>query len=148
MLCPSCLKGQTQVIDSREDGKTIRRRRECLKCKNRFTTYERIETPRLYVIKKDGTREPFFREKLLTGLKKACEKRPVCLTSLEGIADKIERALYERGEKEVPSKIIGHLVMDELKKLDEVAYIRFASVYKAFKGAESFEKEAHKFIKK
>jgi transcriptional repressor NrdR len=148
MLCPNCLKSETRVLDSRDDGKAIRRRRECLKCKNRFTTYERIETPRLYVIKKDGRREPFLKEKLLTGLKKACEKRPICLTTIEEVADRIERELHDKGEKEVPSKLIGQLVMNELKKLDEVAYIRFASVYKAFKDAEGFEKEVHKFLKR
>ena len=148
MLCPNCLKCETQVIDSRDDGKLIRRRRECLKCKARFTTYERIETSKLYIIKKDGRREPFSKEKLLNGLKKACEKRPICLTSIEEVADRIERTLYERSEKEISSKIIGEYVMTELKILDEVAYIRFASVYKAFKDAGSFEKEAHKFLKK
>lgn len=148
MLCPSCQKGETKVLDSRDDGRTIRRRRECLKCQYRFTTYERKETPKLLVIKKDKRREPYLREKLLTGLKKACEKRPICLSNIEEIGDRIERTLYEMGDGEISSKKIGELVMEELKKLDEVAYIRFASVYRAFKDAKSFEKEINKIKKK
>ena len=146
MHCIKCQRGETQVIDSRDDGKEVWRRRECLACGYRFTTYERIEFPKLYVIKKDGRRELFSREKLLNGLRKACEKRPVALAKLEEVVGRIESTLYETGKKEIPSKFIGQLAMEELKKIDEVAYIRFASVYRAFKSVESFEKEVHKIM--
>jgi transcriptional repressor NrdR len=146
MRCIKCQQGETQVIDSRDDGKEVWRRRECLACGYRFTTYERIEFPKLYVIKKDGRRELFSREKLLNGLRKACEKRPVALGKLEEVVGRIESTLYETGKKEIPSKLIGQLAMEELKKIDEVAYIRFASVYRAFKSVESFEKEVHKIM--
>jgi len=146
MRCIKCQQGETQVIDSRDDGKEVWRRRECLACGYRFTTYERIEFPKLYVIKKDGRRELFSREKLLSGLRKACEKRPVALAKLEEVVGRIESTLYETGKKEIPSKLIGQLAMEELKKIDEVAYIRFASVYRAFKSVESFEKEVHKIM--
>jgi len=146
MHCIKCQRGETQVIDSRDDGKEVWRRRECLACGYRFTTYERIEFPKLYVIKKDGRRELFSREKLLSGLRKACEKRPVALAKLEEVVGRIESTLYETGKKEIPSKFIGQLAMEELKKIDEVAYIRFASVYRAFKSVESFEKEVHKIM--
>lgn len=146
MLCPKCKKNETKVIDSREDEKSIRRRRECLNCQNRFTTYEYIEIPDLLVIKKNGDRESFKREKIIEGLKKACEKRPVCLASLEKIADEIEQNIYNSGNEEIPSRLIGEMVMEALKKTDQVAYIRFASVYRSFKDLESFEKELKKII--
>jgi len=148
MLCPSCSKSETQVIDSRDDGKIIRRRRACGKCNYRFTTYERIEIPKLSVIKKDKRKEPFIRNKIITGIQKACEKRPIKEEEIEGIVDKIEQSFFEKGEKEVESRLIGQMVMEELKKLDPVAYLRFASVYRAFKDVESFEREVHKVIKK
>lgn len=148
MLCPKCTKSQTFVIDSREERETIRRRRQCLGCGLRFTTYERIEATNLRVVKKNGEREIFEREKILHGLMKACEKRNISQDQLEQVVSKIEAKLSERGEKEIPSQLIGELIIRELKKMDHVAYIRFASVYKDFTDLEELEEEIHKVLKK
>lgn len=145
MRCPNC-KSESQVIDTREADNGVRRRRACLNCQQRFTTYERIELPKLMIIKRDGRRESFSREKLTEGIRKACEKRPVCLTNIEQVIDNIERELYERGEAEVPSLYIGELVMKQLKGLDGIAYIRFASVYRQFTDIKSLEREVKKLV--
>lgn len=148
MRCPYCSR-TTKVIDSRESANnTFRRRRECLKCKRRFTTYERIETTNLLVVKKDGTREQFNKDKLRAGLIKACEKRSITLEQIDTMADEIEQDLVEKSDGEIPSKQIGELVMRKLKKIDKVAYIRFASVYREFTDLKSFEKELQKLIHK
>jgi len=141
--CPFCGHLEDKVIDSRlsKEGNAIRRRRECLSCKRRFTTYEAIEDIMPVVIKKDGRREPFDRQKILHGLKKACEKRPVSMEVLEGIVDEIERKVQESTEKEIPSSTIGEEVMRRLQNLDDVAYVRFASVYRQFKDINEFMKE-------
>lgn len=143
MRCPFCGNSEDKVIDSRssEEGRSIRRRRECLNCHRRFTTYENIEESTLMVIKKDARREPFDRKKILAGLTKACEKRPISTEQLQDLADKIEYMLQSKFEKEVDSKQIGELVMELLYKLDEVAYVRFASVYRQFKDINQFMKE-------
>ena len=135
MKCPFCGNVEDKVIDSRSsrEGNAIRRRRECLKCAKRFTSYERVEDIIPMVVKKDGRREPFEREKVLTGLKKACEKRPIAMETLEGIADSIEKKLIGLGVKEIQSTWVGEEVMSSLKELDKVAYVRFASVYRQFK---------------
>lgn len=140
MRCPYCQAEDSKVIDSRasDEGYSIRRRRECLECKRRFTTYERYEERPLMVIKKSGRREPFDRNKLLSGISRACEKRPVSMEAIEGMLNQIERELRDLNEPEVSSKIIGEKVMDALRALDEVAYVRFASVYKQFKDLNSF----------
>src|SRR5713101_8639597 len=132
MKCPFCRDLENKVIDSRlsKDGDIIRRRRECLRCQRRFTTYERVEEMLPMIVKKDGRREVFDRLKVVAGLKKACEKRPVSSAAIEQTADRIEQALQERGDKEVPSSVIGESIMRELHKLDQVAYVRFASVYR------------------
>jgi len=135
------------VVDSRDDDIAVRRRRECLACRHRFTTYERIESGRLFVVKKDGRREPFNREKVLGGLRKACEKRPVSDAAMQEIADAIERDLNARGENEVPSSAVGELIMESLRKLDKVAYIRFASVYREF-DLQSFQQELSQLLEK
>ena len=143
MRCPNCTSLDNKVVDSRlgKDGDTIRRRRECLKCEARFTTYERIEEILPSVIKKDGRREPYDRMKILNGLKKACEKRPISTEMLEKTVEGIEKALQEKGFKEIPSTVIGEEVMDRLHALDEVAYVRFASVYRSFKDINEFMNE-------
>jgi transcriptional repressor NrdR len=143
MKCPFCGHAEDKVVDSREsaDGSSIRRRRECLKCGKRFTTYERVEEQALMVIKKDGRREPFDRHKLLAGLVKACEKRPVGMEQLEELVEGLERELTQQFEREVPSKEIGERVMKRLHALDPVAYVRFASVYREFKDVEQFLRE-------
>ena len=143
MKCPFCGELDNRVIDSRlsKDGTVIRRRRECLECGMRFTTYERVEETLPLVIKKDGRREHFDRMKILIGLKKACEKRPISITTLEKMVDKIEHKLLESGEKEIPSSVIGEEVMKELYNLDHVAYVRFASVYRSFKDINQFMDE-------
>lgn len=130
-------------MDSRDDESVVRRRRECLdlRCKHRFTTYERTETPRLYVVKKDGRREKYNRDKVIGGLRRACEKRPISDHQLEAVAAELERALFARGESEVPSPMVGEKLMEALKNLDPVAYIRFASVYRSFRDIESFRDE-------
>src|ERR1700730_19406401 len=135
MKCPFCTERENKVIASRlsNQGAVIRRRRECLRCQRRFTTYERVEEILPMVVKKDGRREAFDRQKVLDALKLACQKRPVGAEQLEAVVDGIERRLQEMGEKEVPSSVIGESVMRELARLDEVAYVRFASVYRSFK---------------
>ncbi len=140
MRCPYCGNLDDRVIDSRmsKEGDVIRRRRECLKCEKRFTSYERIEESLPMVVKKDNRREPFQRSKVIAGLKKACEKRKVSTDTLESIADRIEKTVLEMGVKEVPSNLIGEEVMKALKDLDKVAYIRFASVYRAFEDINEF----------
>ena len=143
MKCPYCGNLEDKVVDSRSarENSSIRRRRECLKCARRFTTYEHIESSPLMVIKKDGRREPFERKKLLSGLIKACEKRAISMERLEGLVDEIERELQRNFEKEVASGEIGELVIKKLSTLDEVAYVRFASVYRQFKDVNQFMKE-------
>lgn len=143
MKCPYCNSQDTKVVDKREtpDLSSTRRRRECLKCKKRFTTYERIEQINLFVIKKDQRREPFDKEKLRAGIVKACQKRPISHESIEKVLNEIELMLRKKKKTEIASKEIGEIVMKKLKKLDKVAYIRFASVYREFEDISSFEKE-------
>jgi transcriptional repressor NrdR len=141
LICPSCRKSETRVVDSRDDESVVRRRRECLGCKHRFTTYERMEAPRLFVVKKDGRREQYSRDKVLNGLRRACEKRPVSEVQMEEVTASLERELFSRGENEVQSTLIGEKLMETLKLLDKVAYIRFASVYRSFRDVESFQAE-------
>ena len=150
MRCLFCGHMESKVIDSRstEEGTTIRRRRECLACGKRFTTYEKIETIPIIVIKKDGTREAFNRDKISSGILKACERRPVALKDVETLIDDIEAKMYNMLEREVSSEKIGEMVMERLQKLDEVAYVRFASVYRQFKDINSFMNELTKLIKK
>ena len=148
MKCPYCHNIETKVTDSRDTGVfTIRRRRECLDCGKRFTTYEYVEMQPLYVIKKDGRREKFDRNKIKNGIQKAIEKRPVNHEKLEEIIDKIEEKIRRNASEEINSKVIGEYVMDMLKELDHVAYIRFASVYRRFTDVSSFEKEIKNLIK-
>jgi len=139
-----------RVIDSRlsKEGDMIRRRRECSNCQRRFTTYERVEETLPLVIKKDGRRENFNREKILTGLHKACEKRPISVETLGKLVDRIEQRLEEKGEREIPSREIGEQVMQELQNLDEVAYVRFASVYRSFKDVNEFMNEVKELLEK
>lgn len=146
MKCPYCGYSESKVIDSRQtdEGERIRRRRECLNCTKRFTTYEVIETVPVVVVKKDKSREAFDRNKLLNGLLRACEKRPVPLETLERIVDEIETLLQNSLDREVPSTLIGTYAMDKLKKVDEVAYVRFASVYREFKDINTFMDELNK----
>lgn len=146
MKCPYCGYSESKVIDSRptDEGERIRRRRECLNCAKRFTTYEVIETVPVVVVKKDKSREAFDRNKLLNGLLRACEKRPVPLETLERIVDEIETLLQNSLDREVPSTLIGTYAMDKLKKVDEVAYVRFASVYREFKNINTFMDELNK----
>ena len=132
MKCPSCGYGDSKVIDSREVNDGIRRRRQCLVCGHRFTTYERLEAVSLFVVKKDQRREEFNREKLLAGIRKACEKRPLPVGTVEKMVDDIEAELYALGKAEVPTSLIGDMVMERLKGLDHIAYLRFASVYREF----------------
>ncbi|KGX89078.1 transcriptional regulator NrdR [Pontibacillus litoralis] len=150
MKCPNCGYKNTRVLDSRpiEEGKSIRRRRECDACQFRFTTFERIEEVPLIIVKKEGTREEFSREKLMRGLIRACEKRPVAVEELENIASEVERELRSRGVSEVQSKEIGEMVMNRLSTLDEVAYVRFASVYRQFKDINVFLDELKEIMKK
>lgn len=148
MKCPYCGYTDTKVIDSRptEDGERIRRRRECLQCSKRYTTYESVETVPIVVIKKDDSRQAFDRQKLLGGLVKACEKRPVPLESLEKAIDSIEQKIQNSLEKEVTSLYIGELAMEQLKGIDEVAYVRFASVYRQFSDINTFMDELHTLL--
>ena len=150
MKCPFCSFEESKVIDSRptDEGQRIRRRRECLSCGKRFTTYEIIESLPIIVIKKDKSRETFNRDKLMTGLLRACEKRPVSIDTLDNMIDEIETTLQNSLDREVSSEKIGQLVMEKLKKIDEVAYVRFASVYKEFDSAESFRDELAKLSDK
>ena len=148
MRCPYCAHLESKVVDSRpaEDGTSIRRRRECLACHKRFTTYETMESMPLVVLKKDGSRQSFDRSKVLSGIIRACEKRPVPLEVQEKIVNEIEQSLQNEMEREVPSTRIGELVMDKLKDVDEVAYVRFASVYRQFKDIDSFMRELTKLL--
>ena len=143
MKCPFCDHLDDKVVDSRlaREGQLIRRRRECLSCKRRYTTYERIEETQPVVVKKDGRRELFDRQKILAGLKKACEKRPIKTDDIEAVTDRIEKRVQEKGETEVPSRTIGEEIMRELRDLDQVAYVRFASVYRDFKDIDQFMNE-------
>jgi transcriptional repressor NrdR len=150
MKCPFCEHTETRVIDSRhtEEGHAIRRRRECDQCNKRFTTYEKIEEMTLMVVKKDGRREPFDRGKVLSGIIKACEKRPVPMAEIERIVNEIERGLNNMMEKEVNSSFVGELIMEKLKDVDEVAYVRFASVYRQFTDVNTFVAEVEKLLSK
>jgi len=149
MKCPFCSSQRDKVIDSRlsKDGLAIRRRRECLECRRRFTTYERVEEINLLVVKKDGRREPFDRNKIITGMLKACEKRPISVKIIENFVSEFERELQERGEREVESKEIGERVMKKLYELDGVAYVRFASVYRSFKDINQFMDELKELLR-
>ena len=148
MKCPFCGYIDTKVIDSRpiEDGNAIRRRRECEKCGRRFTTYEKVDEIPYMVIKRDGSRELFNRNKILNGLIKACEKRPVSVNLLDDIVRNLEKELYNNNEREVPTQVIGEMVMEALKDVDEVAYVRFASVYRQFKDVGTFMEEIEKLM--
>lgn len=148
MRCPFCRKRGNRVVDSRlsSDGVMIRRRRMCTSCKRRFTTYERVEEATPMVVKKDGRREPFDRGKIIAGLKRACEKRPVSMETIEQIANSIEASMAEQGDREVSSNAIGAAVMTELHKIDQVAYVRFASVYRSFKDIDEFMHELEDLI--
>lgn len=150
MKCPFCAHEDTKVTDSRlsGEGDIIRRRRECEICGKRFTTYERVEEMLPMVVKKDGRRESFDRLKIINGLKRACEKRPVSMESLEKVVDGIERKLQERGEKEISSSIVGEMIMEALHEIDGVAYVRFASVYRSFKDVNEFMDELKGLLKK
>ena len=149
MRCPFCYNMESKVVDSRptDEGLTIRRRRECTKCGKRFTTYEKIEQLPVFVVKKDGRRESFDRDKILKGLLKACEKRPISLKDLEALVQDVEKQVFNSLEQEVTSQQIGQMVMERLKKLDEVAYVRFASVYRQFKDINTFMEELNKLLK-
>ena len=149
MRCPYCDHEESKVIDSREskNGMTIRRRRECLECEKRFTTYEKIEEIPYMIVKKDGRRQRFESEKIMAGLLKACEKRPVPIAKLEEIVEEIETSLQEKPEKEISAEEIGQFVMNRLKVLDKVAYVRFASVYRDFKDVLEFKKELETLLK-
>ena len=140
MRCPKCASSQDKVIDSREarDGYAIRRRRECMRCNTRFTTYEEVEREALRVVKRNGAPEPFNREKLFSGIRKACEKRPVKLEDLERLADEIANELEEEGYREIPSSVIGAKIMRRLEDIDQVAYVRYASVYRQFEDVGAF----------
>ncbi len=143
MRCPQCQVNESKVVESRDvaEGESIRRRRECLACGHRYTTYERLERPNLVVVKNDGTRQLFNREKLLAGLTRACEKTPVTHLELEEVVARVEKRLHEAGDSEVSSRHIGELIMKELADLNDVAYVRFASVYRRFTDIASFERE-------
>jgi transcriptional repressor NrdR len=141
MNCPFCTTDDTKVTDSRPDQDGIRRRRECLACGRRFSTLERIELPGVALLKKDGRREAFDRAKIISGVRKACEKRPIPSGAVEALADEVEQAVYSMNRAEVPSSVVGELVMDRLKALDHIAYIRFASVYRAFADVDELEQE-------
>ncbi|WP_071395993.1 transcriptional regulator NrdR [Bacillus tuaregi] len=150
MKCPSCQNNNSRVVDSRpvDEGRSIRRRRECEKCGYRFTTFEKVEESPLVVVKKEGTREEFSREKMLRGLIKACEKRPVALKQLEDLTSEVEKELRNQGVSEIKSDEIGEMVMERLAKIDEVSYVRFASVYRQFKDINVFIDELKELIKK
>ena len=148
MRCPFCLSLDSKVVDSRssKDGTAIRRRRECLKCSERFTTYERIEEFQPMVVKKDGRREVFDRQKVIAGIRKACEKRPIGADLIEKFVSELEKSIQERGERELPSNYIGERVMEQLREWDDVAYVRFASVYKQFKDLQEFMEQLQELI--
>jgi transcriptional repressor NrdR len=141
MKCPFCLKGSSKVIDTREVGDGIRRRRECLNCRQRFTTYERLVSVNLLVVKCDGRREEFDREKLSAGIYKACAKRPVSVEAIDQLIHEVEAELYRLGKAEVPSQVIGELVVERLRRLDDVGYVRFASVYRDFRDVDTWAEE-------
>jgi transcriptional repressor NrdR len=149
MRCPFCTHQEDKVVDSRSsrEGIVIRRRRECIGCQRRYTTYERVEEVLPLVVKKDGRREPFDRTKILQGLKKACEKRPVGLSVIEEVVDRVEKKMLEMGEPEIPSRVIGEEVMTQLHGVDQVAYVRFASVYREFKDVTQFMDELTGLLK-
>jgi len=149
MKCPFCGFADSKVVDSRptDEGSSIRRRRECLKCLKRFTTYETVERMPLLLIKRDGTRQPYDRQKLLSGVIKACEKRPVPQQRLEQLVDTVEQKLFSSLDYEISSKVIGEMVMEELRSIDEVAYVRFASVYRQFKDINTFMEELNLLIR-
>lgn len=148
MKCPFCNSIDSKVLDSRptEDSASIRRRRECVSCLKRFTTYEKVEDIPVYVIKKDGSREPFSKRKILNGILRSCEKRPVSISDIESLVDEIEKHVQGTMHREVSSEYIGEIVMEKLKKLDDVAYVRFASVYKQFQDINTFLDELNKII--
>ncbi|WP_432400754.1 transcriptional regulator NrdR [Wukongibacter sp. M2B1] len=148
MNCPFCSHYETKVVDSRptDEGQAIRRRRECITCKKRFTTYEKVEEIPIVIVKKDGNRQSFNRNKIINGLIRACEKRPVSMQIIEKTVDDIERQIHNSMEKEVMSESIGKMVMDALKNIDEVAYVRFASVYRQFKDINTFMEEVKKLL--
>lgn len=150
MKCPFCGYGDSKVLDTRptDEGNTIRRRRECLNCQKRFTTYEKIEQSPIMVIKKDGNRQAFDREKIIRGMIKSCEKRPVSAADIEEAVINIEKKIENSMKKEISSLEVGEMVMEELKDLDEVSYVRFASVYREFKDLQSFVDELENFVKK
>lgn len=150
MKCPACSFKETKVVDSRmnAEGTSIRRRRECLKCSKRFTTHEYVEQVSLLVVKRDGRRQPYDRSRVITGLMKACEKRPVGVEQIENVAVDIERTIQKKYEREVPSTAIGELIMEKLYTLDEVAYVRFASVYRQFRDVNHFMKEIQVILEK
>lgn len=150
MKCPFCGKDNTRVIDSRpaDDGNTIRRRRQCDKCFKRFTTYEKVEAIPLVVIKKDNNRESYDRSKIEAGVYRSCHKRPISVEQIDALVDEIESAIFNLEEKEVPSSVIGEIVMDKLRELDAVAYVRFASVYREFKDVNTFMNEIKKILDK
>ncbi len=149
MRCPKCENVENKVIDSRmnTNGEVIRRRRECLACSERFTTYERLERTQIFVVKKDGRREEFDRNKILDGIRKACQKRPVSLESIEELVDRIEKTLQDSGNKEISAMTVGESVVRELAQLDGVAYVRFASVYREFKDVNEFMSELKDILK-
>lgn len=149
MKCPFCSDHDSKVVDSRigKDGTSIRRRRECLRCGQRFTTYERIEELNLVIVKKDGRREPFDRAKIIEGLEKACEKRPISVEVIENLVTELEKEFQERGDREVDSKEIGEKLINKLYGIDEVAYVRFASVYRSFKDVNQFMDELKDLLK-
>lgn len=149
MKCPACSNMENKVIDSRmnKEGDIIRRRRECLSCSERFTTYERLEKSLPFVVKKDGRREEFNREKILDGVKKACQKRPVSIAKVEALVDRVEQHFQDLGEKEISAVAIGEKVVKELYSLDDVAYVRFASVYRSFKDVNEFMVELKEVLK-
>jgi transcriptional repressor NrdR len=149
MKCPSCSNLENKVIDSRlnKEGDSTRRRRECLSCGERFTTYERIEKTLPFLIKQDGRREEFDREKVLAGIKKACQKRPISVQEMEALVDRVEQYCQERGEKEMSAVVVGEKVVQELYQLDDVAYVRFASVYRSFKDVNEFMVELKDILK-
>ena len=148
MKCPFCGEEDTRVIDSRpaDEGSSIRRRRQCDKCRKRFTTYGKIETLPLIVIKKDNNREPYDRSKIEAGIVRSCHKRPISTAQITAVIDDIENTLFNREEREIPTMVIGELVMDHLKNLDPVAYVRFASVYREFKDIDTFMDEIKKIL--
>ncbi len=148
MRCPYCGCEDSKVVDSRptDDGERIRRRRECFNCLKRFTTYEIVESTPMMVIKRDNSREPFSREKLTNGILRACEKRPVSVEAIEAVIDRVEIKVYSNVDREIPSSMVGEYAMECLKDLDEVAYVRFASVYKQFKDIHSFMEELQKLL--